>query len=104
MPYEVPKSNWEQKLREAATQVEEEVKQVIQYINDQVVPDIRRNGSDALRSAAAELARLAQRMDDHARTTSAATPPPPRYRSSCLQLALPRWTASLDSSSARTTT
>jgi hypothetical protein len=39
------------------------------------VPDVRRNGSEALRAAAAELHKLAQRMDEHARRT--ATPPPP---------------------------
>jgi hypothetical protein len=37
---------------------------VVTYLNDEVVPDIRRNGSQALRVAAAELQKLAQRMDD----------------------------------------
>jgi glutamyl-tRNA reductase len=55
---------WEQQLREAATHVEEDVKRVVTYLNDEVVPDIRRNGSQALRVAAAELQKLAQRMDD----------------------------------------
>jgi hypothetical protein len=45
----------------------------VAYLNDEIVPDVRRNGSEALRSAAAELNRLAQRMDDRA----AKTPPPP---------------------------
>jgi trans-2-enoyl-CoA reductase len=63
---------WEQQLREAATHVEEDVKRVVTYLNDEVVPDIRRNGSQALRAAAAELHKLAQRMDDRA----AAAPPP----------------------------
>jgi hypothetical protein len=55
---------WEQQLREAATRVEEDLRQVVTYINDEVVPDIRRNGSQALRAAAAELQKLAQRMDE----------------------------------------
>jgi hypothetical protein len=55
---------WESRLREAAEHVEHDVRKVIAYINDEVVPDIRRNGSDALRSAAAELERLARHMDD----------------------------------------
>jgi glutamyl-tRNA reductase len=55
---------WEQQLREAATHVEEDVKRVVTYLNDEVVPVIRRNGSQALRVAAAELHKLAQRMDD----------------------------------------
>ena len=55
---------WEQQLREAAARAEEELRHVVTYINDEVVPDIRRNGSHALRAAAAELQKLAQRMDD----------------------------------------
>jgi hypothetical protein len=55
---------WEQQLREAATRVEEDLRHVVTYINDEVVPDIRKNSSQALRAAAAELQKLAQRMDD----------------------------------------
>ncbi|MGD0799408.1 MAG: hypothetical protein ABR910_16955 [Acidobacteriaceae bacterium] len=66
---------WEQQLREAAARAEEELRRVVTYINDEVVPDIRRNGSQALRSAAVELQKLAQRMDDH-RVASSAPPPP----------------------------
>jgi hypothetical protein len=53
------------------------LKNVVKYINDEVVPEVRRNGSEALRAAAVELHKLAQRMDDHARRTSAPPPPPP---------------------------
>lgn len=55
---------WEQQLREAANRVEEDLRHVVTYINDEVVPDVRRNGSQALRSAAAELQKLAERMDE----------------------------------------
>ena len=55
---------WEQQFREAARHAEEDVRRVITYINDEVVPDIRQNGSEALRFAARELEKLAQRMDD----------------------------------------
>jgi len=55
---------WEQQLREAAARVEEDLRHVVTYINDEVVPDIRRNGSQALRDAALELQKLADRMDD----------------------------------------
>ena len=55
---------WEQQVKEAAARAEEEVRRVVTYINDEVVPDIRRNGSNALRLAAEELQKLAQRMDD----------------------------------------
>jgi len=68
--------NWEQQLREGAARAEEEVRRVMTYINDEVVPEVRRNGSEALRAAAIELQKLAQRMDDR-RAAAAATSPPP---------------------------
>ena len=70
MPNDEPKL-WEQQLREAAARAEEEVRRVVTYINDDVVPDIRRNGSNALRLAAEELQKLAQRMDDRKAAASA---------------------------------
>ena len=75
MAMEDPKRPWEQQLRDAAAHLETDLKDVVKYINDEVVPEVRRNGSEALRAAAAELHKLAQRMDDHARRP--ATPPPP---------------------------
>ena len=69
-----PKRPWEQRLHEAGTRVEEDLRSIINYINDEVVPDVRRNGSEALRAAAAELQRLAPRMDERA----GRTPPPPK--------------------------
>ncbi len=71
MPFDSTKKPWEQRLREAGETVEADVRRVIGYINDEVVPDVRRNGSEALRFAAAELQKLAQRMDD-------AKQPPPK--------------------------
>jgi hypothetical protein len=66
---------WEQQLRDAAKHVEEDVRRVVTYINDEVVPDIRQNGSHALRAAAAELQKLAQRMDDRRAAASGQAPP-----------------------------
>lgn len=76
MPYEEPRP-WEQQLREAAARAEEELRRVMTYINDEVVPDIRRNGSQALRAASEELQKLAQRMDDQRAAASGQAPPPP---------------------------
>jgi len=76
MPNDGPKP-WEQQLREAAARAEEEVRRVVSYINDEVVPEVRRNGSEALRAAAVELQKLAQRMDERHAATSGQTPPPP---------------------------
>jgi trans-2-enoyl-CoA reductase len=63
MANEVPKT-WEQQLREAAAYAEGELHRVVTYINDEVVPEIRTNGSHALRVAAEELQKLAQRIEE----------------------------------------
>jgi len=78
MATEDPKRKWEQPLKDAAAHLETDLRKIVTYINDEVVPGVRRNSSEALRAAAAELHRLAQRMDDHARKSSASPPPPPK--------------------------
>jgi hypothetical protein len=76
MPNEGSKGKWEQQLREAATHLEDDLRRFSKYVNDEIVPQVRRNSSEALRDAAAELHKLAQRMDDHARRTPPQQPPP----------------------------
>ena len=68
---------WEDRLREAGAHVEDDLRRVVAYINDEVVPDVRRNGSVALRAAAAELGKLAERME-HRSGGTPVPPPPPR--------------------------
>lgn len=63
MPSQDPR-RWGQQLQDATERVEEDLRRVVTYINDEVVPDIRRNGSHALRAAAEELHKLAKRMED----------------------------------------
>jgi hypothetical protein len=53
-------------LSDARPKVEEEVKKVIVYLNDEVVPEVRRNSSQALRTAAEQLTRLAEYLDKKA--------------------------------------
>lgn len=53
----------EEKLNQAVPRVEEEVKRVIAYLNDQIVPEVRANSSKALRIASERLAKLAERME-----------------------------------------
>jgi hypothetical protein len=43
--------------------IEADVKRVIAYLNDRVVPELRKNGSKGLRNAAGQLARLADHLD-----------------------------------------
>lgn len=47
----------------AGSRIEEDVKRVIAYLNDQVVPELRKNGSKGLRVAAEQLARLADHLE-----------------------------------------
>jgi hypothetical protein len=58
------KRPWEERLHEAGARMEEDVRELIRYFNDEVVPDLRKNGTEALRAAARELNRMAQRMDE----------------------------------------
>lgn len=43
--------------------VEDEVKRIISYLNDRVVPEVRQNSSKALRVAAEQLNRLAEHLE-----------------------------------------
>ena len=73
MANENPRRPWEERLHETGARIEEDVRDFVHYFNDEIVPDIRKNGSEALRAAARELNRLAQRMDERA----GRTPSPP---------------------------
>ena len=75
MPAQDPKRDWEQHVRDAAAWGEDEVRRIVTYINDEVVPEVRRNGSVALRRAAVEFEKLAQRMDDHHRAAAGKNTP-----------------------------
>jgi hypothetical protein len=46
----------------------------VRFLDDEVVPEVRRNSSSALRAAAVRLQKLAESMDD-ARTNAKDTPP-----------------------------
>jgi hypothetical protein len=74
MPTETPNTPLEARLRDAATHVEEDLRRVATYINDQIVPEVRRNSSDALRTAALELRKLAEKLE----AANHRTPPPPK--------------------------
>lgn len=53
----------EDKFNEVRPRVEGEVKRIIAYLNDEVVPEVRQGSSRALRAAAAQLAKLAEHLD-----------------------------------------
>lgn len=58
------RTTWEQAIEEVGAKAEAEVRRVMAYLNEEVVPEVRREGSRALRMAAEELRRLAERMED----------------------------------------
>jgi hypothetical protein len=53
----------DERVAEGLPRVEEEIKKVIAYLNDEVVPQVRQNSSQALRAAAEHLSRLAEHLD-----------------------------------------
>jgi hypothetical protein len=48
--------------------IEEEVNKVIAYLNDQIVPQVRQGSVQALHTAADQLRKLAEQLDDRSRT------------------------------------
>ncbi len=58
---------WEDRLREAGSQLEDELRRAIRYLDEEVVPEVRKTGSAALRTASDELRKLAERLDDERR-------------------------------------
>lgn len=62
-------SQTKRKLDEAASKIEQEIKGVLKHLNDQVVPKVRSEGTQALRTAADQLRKLADRMDDTKKQT-----------------------------------
>ena len=61
LPHERP---FDQRLQEAARRAEEELRRFSHYLDEEVVPEVRRNSSAALRAAALRLQRLADSMDE----------------------------------------
>ena len=53
----------EEKFNQTMPRVEEELKKVIAYLNDEVVPGVRQNSSKALKIAAEQLTKLAEHID-----------------------------------------
>ena len=56
-------TDWNAKVQETAARAEAEVRRLIEYMNDEVVPDVRKQSSTALRAAADRLHELAQTLD-----------------------------------------
>ncbi len=70
-----PRKPWEQQLNEAGARLEDEVRRVVRYVDEEVVPEVRRNGSKALRIASDRLRQLAEQMEDRNGPGSPMGPP-----------------------------
>ena len=53
----------QEQLNEAGQQIEQELKRVIRFIDEKVVPEVREQSSTALRDASQRLAKLAEHLD-----------------------------------------
>jgi hypothetical protein len=54
----------DEQFSQAIPRVEEELKKLIAHLNDEVVPQLRQGSSQALRTAAERLRKLAEQLDD----------------------------------------
>ena len=57
-------TDWNTKVQDTADRAEAEVRRLIDYMNDEVVPDVRKHSSTALKAAADRLRELAQTLDN----------------------------------------
>lgn len=62
-PFEEFGRKVDKEVNNIAPRVDEEVRKVITYLNDEVVPKVRQNSSEALRIAADHLRKLADYME-----------------------------------------
>lgn len=63
---------WESKIQDATSRLEEELRRAVRFVDEEVVPEVRRGGSAALRTASDELRKLADRLDDERRKRESA--------------------------------
>ncbi len=64
-----PFENAGRKIEEAAHRLEQETEKFIQYLNDEVVPQVREHSSRGLRKAAKELASFADYLEQSQKKT-----------------------------------
>ena len=54
----------DERFNQARPRFEEELRKVISFLNDQVVPQLRQDSAQALNAAADQLRKLAEQLDD----------------------------------------
>ncbi|MBV9088143.1 MAG: hypothetical protein JO187_09555 [Acidobacteria bacterium] len=60
-------ARWERKVSEAEARIQKELTEIVEYLDREVVPNVRRHSSKALRTVADKLQNLAAYMDEHTR-------------------------------------
>jgi len=62
-PFEEFGRKVDEQINNVSPRVEEEVRKVINYLNDEVVPKVRQNSSEGLRVVAEQLRKLADHLE-----------------------------------------
>lgn len=62
-------NDFNRKVGEATERIEKEAAELINYLNDEVVPAVRQHSTQALRIAADKLQKLANYIDQHSAST-----------------------------------
>lgn len=62
-PFEDIGKKLDERFGSALSSAEEELRRVIKYLNDEIVPQVRQNSAQALKAASEQLNRLAQYLD-----------------------------------------
>ena len=62
-----PNKPWDSRLRDAGERLEDELRRAVRYLDEEIVPEIRRGGSSALRAASERLRHIAEQLDDERR-------------------------------------
>lgn len=72
-----PPGGFGRSIEEAMERIEAELRQAVTYVNDAVVPQVRRESITAMRSMADMLRNLADRFEGSGRSGGAPLNPPP---------------------------
>ena len=73
-----PRPSVDRRIQEAMERIELELRQAIAYVNDAVVPQVRRESISAMRSMADSLRKLADRIDSQSKPPAGGRPEDPR--------------------------
>ncbi len=74
------KTGWEAAIEDRAARAEAEARRVVAYLNDEIVPEIRRDSSRALQAMAERLTYLAERLEGRRSTSRAGSTAKPGWR------------------------